>query len=163
MRLKAWLTFITVAILLVIFPSCGQEYGILEYQNGNIFAVCEVNGEYTVNIIKEGNARRLEVVSPSEMAGVSFVFDEKCRIIYDGLELEMQRSELLGISTLCSIFDLNEGMISAVSDDEYNTVSFNSDTICYTVTYNSVSLPERVVISGDFEYDIIIKSISLDK
>ena len=154
MRLKAWLTFITVAILLVIFPSCGHEYGILEYQNGNVFAVCEVNGEYTVNIIKEGNARKLEVVSPSEMAGVSFVFDEKCRIIYDGLELEMQRSELLGISTLCSIFDLNE---------EYNTVSFNSDTICYTVTYNSVSLPERVVISGDFEYDIIIKSISLDK
>ncbi len=163
MKLRPCLALFIATIFLALFPSCGREYGILEYQNGDVFAVCEVNGEYTVNIIKEENVRRLEIVSPSEMEGVSFIFDEKCRIIYDGLELEMQRDDLPGVSALCSIFDLNEGMISAVSDDEYNTVSFNSDTICYTVTYNSISLPERVVISGDFDYDILIKSILLDK
>ena len=152
---------IALVFSLVLCLSCGQEYGILDYQNGDIFANCDVNGKWNVNIIKEGNIRSLEVISPSEMAGVLFTFDTDCTVKYDGLEVRMPNDKVRGIFTLCSIFDLDEGWVGAVSSDTLDTVSFNSENICYTVTYNSVSLPERVIISGEFDFDITIKSLEL--
>jgi hypothetical protein len=95
------------------------------------------------------------------MAGVIFTFDTDCTVKYDGLEIKIPIDKVQGIFTLCSIFDLDEGSIGAVSSDTLDTVSFNSENICYTVTYNSVSLPERVIISGEFDFDITIKSLEI--
>ena len=160
MRFYSARIFATLFLVIIcLFSSCSDRYGILDYQNGDIVAVCEINGKYTVNIIKEGNVRTLQTLSPSEVAGVSFVFDPECTVTYDGLELKLSRDEVKGVAALCSVFDLDEGMIGAIGGTETDTVSFNSDTICYTVTYNSLSLPERIMISGDFDFDIRVLSI----
>ena len=59
---------------------------------------------------------------------------------------------------ITSIFDLSESAITTAT--EGGVISFNMDSLTYTVTYNSLELPSNVTIEGDgLSIDIEILSI----
>ena len=156
---------VALVLLLVLLCSCGSEYDILEYQKGDISAVCEVNGEYKINIIKKEEKRALEIITPSELDDVQFEYDGKSWCAISGeVKIPMEKEQLSGICALCSIFDLEESSITTVSDtlDGYSTVNFEGDDASYSVTYNKQALPSHIrITSADFEFDIEIIAIEI--
>lgn len=152
----------TVFLISIMLVSCAPRYDILSYQNGNIEAECEINGKYTVNIIKKEAFRSVQIISPNELSNISFEFDgsdwtARC----DDISIPIEKEYLPGIRAISSVFDLEEGWITTASDEDgVGIVDFCSDGLSYLVSYNAQSLPEKIKITGnDFNFDINVVSI----
>ena len=155
---------ICALFLCLLLISCNRNDDILSYQNGDISARCIINGEYEVDISKKGDVRELKIVSPSSLDNISFVYDSgSWSAICDDIKIPLNADELDGICALASIFDLDKSAISTAYDtDGVGIVSFDMNEICYTVTYNGLSLPERIKITSDtLDFDVEIASISI--
>ncbi len=150
-------------LALMLCVGCAPEYDILSYQEKNVVASCKIDEKYVVNIIKEENTRAIEVVEPSSLCGISFRLQNgEWHATLDELAIPMSESELEGICALCSIFDLESSAITTAYDEQgYGVVSFNMGELQYTVSYNELSLPQKIKITGKLEYDIEILGIEL--
>ncbi len=150
------LAFILLAFLL--FVSCAPREDALSYQNGDILAECKINGKYNANIIKKEGFRALELTSGS-VSGISFVCEDGAwHACIDEVSIQIDKDSLGGIMAITSIFDLSESAITTAT--EGGVISFNMDSLTYTVTYNSLELPSNVTIEGDgLSIDIEILSI----
>ena len=147
---------------MLILSSCGREYGILSYQEGDLCALCRVNDEYVVNIRKEGGTRALEIIEPSALCGVSFVLENgSWQAVSGNMKIPLESTQIQGIAALCSMFDMSEAWISsALDDDGYGIVDFAADNILYRVTYGALSLPTHITIEADtFTHKVDIISI----
>ncbi len=148
-------------ICALILCSCAPKGDILSYQEGDIVAECKINGKYDANIIKKEDFRALELTS-GELTGISFTKskDGWCASLGE-VSIPIDEEHLDGIVAITSVFDLRESAITtAQSDGALGIVSFDMDNVCYTVTYNQHSVPERVTIEGDcFLIEIEINSI----
>jgi hypothetical protein len=150
------LAFILLAFLL--FVSCAPREDALSYQNGDILAECKINGKYNANIIKKEGFRALELTSGSVL-GISFVCDNGVwHAFIDEVSIQIDNDSLGGIVAITSIFDLSESAITTATEGE--VISFDMDSLTYTVTYNSLELPSNVTIEGDgLSIDIEILTI----
>ncbi len=156
-----WLFLLFIPIL--ILCSCAPKGDILSYQEGELIAECKINGKYNANIIKKEDFRALELTS-GELTGISFVGDKNGWVAsIDDMKIPIEEKHLGGIVAITSIFDLSEASITtAQSDGALGVVSFDMDKACYTVTYNELSLPERVVIESDTLF-LEVQIISITK
>lgn len=145
-----------------MLSSCGREYGILSYQEGDLCAICRVNDEYVVSIKKEGDFRALEIIEPSALCGVSFVLKNgNWRAVSGDMEIPLESTQIQGIAALCSMFDMSEAWISsALDDDGYGIVDFAADNVLYRITYGALALPTHITIEADtFTHNVEIISI----
>ena len=144
---------------LLILASCAPKRNALSYQEGEIFAECVINGKYHANIIKKEDFRALELTSEN-LEGISFV----CKggawsACIDEASIPLDKENLVGVVAICSIFDLSERAITTAT--EGGVVSFDMDSLTYTITYNSLELPSNVTIEGEgLSIDIEILSIT---
>ena len=150
-------------LVLFLFVSCNGRLNLLSYQDGDLCAVCKINGEYTVQIEKLGDERVLSILEPSELCSVSFIINkEECLGIYGDSRIPIERDKLRGVIALCSIFDLSSDAISSTSVSENDaTVSFTLDGVRFDVTYNEDNLPKRVQINAqDFSHEVEILKLT---
>ncbi len=155
--------FALALLSLFFIISCKQEYGILDYQDNNIEAECEINQKYKVVIIKNGGTLSLEIREPLSLCGVKFqIADGKASIIKNELKIPISKESLRGICALTNIFSLDEGTITTATEN--NIISFENEYGIYRVLYGESSLPQKIEISGDgYDYAVTINTIKLTK
>lgn len=143
--------------------SCQEEYGILDYQERDIVAVCRVNEKYTVEIAKTEGICTLTVKEPQNMAGLTFQIGETVRAVAGKTEIQMDKESLGGICALASIFSQSEECLTAATEEgQGSTLTFQNETCTYKITLGKNSLPQRVyILSESFEYNVEIVSIEL--
>ena len=150
--------FILILVLFLLV-SCNGRLNLLSYQDGDLCAICKVNGEYTVQIEKLGEERILSILEPSELSSVSFIINkEECFGVYGDTRIPLERDSLQGIVALCSIFDLSSDAISSTSVSENDaTVSFTLGGVRFDITYGEDNLPKHVQIHAeDFSHEVEI-------
>lgn len=153
-----------VLIFILLFASCSKKYELLSYQEGNLNALCRVNGEYTINIIKNEDLRGFEIVEPANLNSISFSLSEEGIVaVCDDIEIPMELENAKGINAICSAFDLSESAIKTSNESGENAVvTFLMENVTYTVTYSAECVPSHIKISGDFS-DIDIEVLSITK
>ncbi len=151
-----------LALVTLLFMSCGNEYDILSYQENEIVAECQVNEKFDLEIKKAGGCVRICVISPENLGGTVFeIRKEGSFVIKDELKIPLDNESICGIYALSQIFSLNEEAITTATSE--GVISFDTDHGLYTVTYGENNLPELITISGDvFEYSVKINAISLN-
>lgn len=149
-----------IVLLALIFVSCGSKYEPLAYQEGDVSALCRVNGEYDIKIEKREGERVLSISEPSALSSVSFIINnEECVAISDGTKIPLERDKMTGIVALCSIFDLDMECLSSSSIDDNgdSTLCFVKDEIAYLVSYGQDNLPKHIQISApSFTHEVEI-------
>ena len=145
-------------LVLLFLVSCTPKDSMLSYQDGNIVAECIINGKYGANIIKKEDFRALELTSGT-LNGVSFVCEGGAwSASIDSLSIPIEKTSLVGMVALTSIFDLSESAITTAT--EGGVISFDMSPFTYTVTYNSLDLPSNITITGNgLSIDIEILTI----
>ena len=151
-----------LALVALLFMSCGNEYDILSYQEKEITAECKVNEKFDLEIKKTGGCVRICVLSPENLGGTVFeISKESSFVIKDELKIPLDNENIRGIYALSQIFSLSEEAITTATQN--GVISFDTDHGLYTVTYGENNLPELITISGDdFEYSVKINAISLN-
>ena len=133
---------------------------MLSYQDGNIVAECIINGKYGAIIIKKEDFRALELTSGT-LDGICFACESgSWSASIDSLSIPIEKSSLVGVVAITSIFDLSESAITTAT--EGGVISFNMDSLTYTVTYNSLDLPSNIAITGN-GLSIELEIISITK
>ena len=159
-----------VAIFLLIFSlaltSChGQSYGILSYQDSDIYAECILNGEYKIAVSKSEGERSVRFLSPESLASVSFVEADGKIVGYAGeIEIPFDSEKLSGVLAIISMFSLEESsLVSAVGDKSSACMEFNNSLGSYKITIGENDLPKRIeILSEEYEFDIVIEAIKLN-
>ena len=151
-----------LALVALLFMSCGNEYDILSYQENEIAAECQVNEKFDLEIKKAGGCVRICVISPENLGGTVFEITEKSSfVVKNELKIPLNNDDICGIYALSQIFSLSEEAITTATSEGVITV--DTDHGLYTVTYGENNLPELITISGDvFEYSVKINAISLN-
>lgn len=155
---------IFVLVIILTLCSCGEKYALLKYQENDLCAVCEINGKYTVKIIKQGTQRRLEIVEPSALAYISFSkSDSGWSAVCSDTEIPISEDKISGIAALCSVFDMSEQtMTTAYDEDGVSVVDFETQSAVYRISYDSHAMPTHVTIStSDFTHEVEILSIEI--
>ena len=159
--------FALFLILISVFSfSCQKEiYGVLPFENRNVYAECTVNGKFRIIIEKTGNDRYLRVLSPTELSGMEFFFSEtESYVISGNMKIPTDRKQLDGIYALASLFHINEAMLtSAVSENGKGNLTFQSEDCEYTLVFNNNGELITALICGDgYEYNVIISSLKIE-
>lgn len=151
-----------LALVALLFVSCGNEYDILSYQENEITAECQVNEKFDLEIKKAGGCVRICVISPENLGGTVFeISKESSFVIKDEMKIPLDNENIRGIYALSQIFSLSEEAITTATSE--GVITFDTDHVLYTVTYGENNLPELITISGDvFEYSVKINAISLN-
>lgn len=150
---------------LFLFGCAHSEYGILEYQNNDITAVCTVNGEYNVSITKRKDYSALVINEPSEVSGVCFeLFSDGAFVSIDNVTIPIEESKLSGICALIGIFDLDESeLTSTAAKNGESLFVFSNGYGTYNVIFGQNSMPQSVQLTnGVYTFDVTIESISLE-
>jgi hypothetical protein len=157
------LFFILLFFGCLCFLSCQREYGILDYQKGDLVAECRINGKYTVEISKVGEGCTVTVLEPEHVRGIAFTVGECVSVLAEGKEIQMEREELSGICAIAGIFSQNEDtLISATQKGEGSELTFQTDECVYQITLGKGSLPKKVnILSEKFRYEVEIVSVEL--
>lgn len=152
---------LTSFMLILFLCSCHQEYNILSYQENDIIANCTVNDKFNVNITKNNELLKLDILSPANLCGVCFeIVNDNAYAIKDEIKIPLNKDSLRGICALLNCFSLSEEAITTVSQN--NVIKFDTDYGLYTITYGENNLPQYVMIVSDtYEYSIVVNSISL--
>ena len=147
-------------LVLLFLASCAPKGDMLSYQNGDVVAECLINGKYSANIIKKEDFRALELTSDT-LNGISFSCDGGVwSASIDEVSIPIEKSSLVGVSAITSIFDLSESAITTAT--EGGVVSFDMAPLTYTVTYNSLDLPSNITVEGN-GLSIELEIISITK
>ncbi len=163
MKKLACLLFILLALT---FSSClRQGYGILSYQEKEIYAECLLNGEYKIAVTKSNGEKTVSFLSPSSLSSISFT-EKDGKIIgrTSDIEIPLEKENLGGISAILSIFSLDEeSLVSAVGDKSSACMEFSNDLGTYKITMGKNDLPKRIeILSPKYEFDIVIDAIKLN-
>ena len=152
-----------LALVTLLFMSCGSEYDILSYQENEIVAECQVNEKFDLEIKKAGGCVRISVISPEKLKGTVFeISKESSFVIKEELKIPLENESIDGIYALSQIFSLSEEAITTATSE--GVISFDTDHGLYTVTYGENNLPYQIEISGDsFSYFVEVKSIKFIK
>ncbi len=163
--MKKLLVF-SLIILCLILSSCrGQKYGILSYQEGDIYAECLLNGEYKIAVSKNGDEKSVSFLSPTSLSSVSFI-ERDGKIVGSAGEIKIpfDSQELSGVTAILSMFSLDEGgLVSATGKGESACMEFNNTLGTYKVTIGKNNLPRRIeIFSERYEFDILVEAIKLN-
>ena len=160
-----------LAILLGLFcllflPAChGQRYGILSYQENDIYAECLLNGEYKIALTHTESEKTVAFLEPSSLSSISFSLkdDEIIGQVGD-LCVPFENANLDGISAILSVFSLDESSLGSVTGtNDATCMEFTSSLGTYKVTLGRNDLPKRIeILSESYEFDIVIEAISLN-
>ena len=152
-----------LALVTLLFMSCGSEYDILSYQENEIVAECQVNEKFDLEIKKTGGCVQICVISPENLGGTVFeISKESSFVIKDELKIPLDNESIDGIYALSQIFSLSEEAITTATNG--GVITFDTGSGVYTVTYGENNLPHHIEISGDsFSYFVEIKSIKFIK
>ncbi len=147
----------------LLLASCQEKYGILDYQDKDIVAVCTVNGKYTLEIKKTNALCTVTVQEPQNMHGLAFEVSERVYAIAKDAKIEMNKDDLGGICALAGIFSQSEECLTAaVEEGRSSVLTFQDEKCTYKITLGENSLPKRAyIVSDSFEYDVEIVSIEL--
>lgn len=158
----------SLLLLFVVFTLCScfkQEYGILSYQDSDIYAQCLLNGEYKIAVSKKGEEKSVSFLSPEELSSVSFTEKNGELIGRAGeVEIPFEGENLSGVCAILSMFSLEESsLVSATPDKSSACMEFNNDLGTYKITIGENDLPKMIEISSDsYEFDIVIEAIRLN-
>ena len=147
-------------LLLCLLPlsSChGQRYGILSYQENEIYAECILNGEYKIAITKKENEKAVSTVSFTESNG---------EVVGRAGEIEIPFAEgdIDGVLAILSMFSLDEEtLVLATSVNEEACMEFLNTFGRYKVTLGKNDLPRHIEISSaSYAFDIAIEAIRIN-
>lgn len=156
---------LTLLCLLPLSSCHGQRYGILSYQEKEIYAECLLNGEYKIAITKKEDERSVAFLEPSALSSVCFT-EKNGKIIgrASDVEIPFDEGDLSGVLALLSMFSLDEeSLVSATSVNESACMEFTSAHGNYRVTLGKNELPKHIEISSDsYQFDIVIEAIKLN-
>ncbi len=152
-------------LISVIFVSCNREkYHILPFEGKDVRAECVINEKFDAIIEKSGDTLSLNVISPKEIGGISFVFSDAAdKMISGEMSIPISREELYGIYTLASVFELNEeAMTSAVSRDGVGELSFSENGIDYSFFFGGEGEITEIRINGKgLDYTVKISMLTV--
>ena len=151
------------AMLVFLFCSCRQDYGILEYQDRDVVAECRINGEYLVRLEKDREGCTLTVLEPEIAKGISFEIGQGVVAKAGGVEIEMGKSTLNGICAIAAVFSQREEcMTSAKAGTEGSELTFENGGATYQITLGKNNLPKYAkILSESYEYEIEFCTIEL--
>ena len=160
------IVFVPILLLFLVLCSChGQRYGILSYQESDIYAECSLNGEYKIAVSKSESERSVRFLSPESLSSVSFV-ERNGEIVGCAGEIEIpfDKENLSGVLAIISMFSLDEGsLVSAVGDKANACMEFNNTLGTYKITLGENDLPKRIeILSEGYEFDILVEAIKLN-
>lgn len=153
-----------VLICLTLSSCTESEYKILPFEDKTVRAECTVNDSFDVIIYKDKDSCSLEVIAPSELYGLKFLFSDSGSYAASGeLKIPVSRDDLNGIYALSSLFNISEDMmVSASSKDGRGYVGFSRDDAEYTFIFDNDGFIEGAVISSDqYEYKIRIRAMEI--
>lgn len=160
------LAFLPILLCLLMLPGChGQSYGILSYQEKEIYAECVLNGEYKIAVNKGNDQKTVSFLEPSELSSVSFIEkDGKITACAKNVEIPFESSDLEGVSAILSMFSLDEKcLVSATSTGDSACMEFTSAHGSYKITIGKNDLPKHIeILSDSYEFDIVIEAIRLN-
>ena len=160
--------FVLLLVLLCLLPVCachGQRYGILSYQENEIYAECLLNGEYKIAITKKEGEKTVSFLEPAALSTVSFTekngeFFGRAGVV----EMNFDEGNLEGVSAILSMFSLDEAnLVSATGKGESACMEFSSTLGNYKITLGKNDLPRHIeILSDSYEFDIVIEAIRLN-
>ena len=155
--------FFILFFFCIILTSCQGKYGILDYQNKDILAVCTVNGKYKVEIAKTKELCKITVQEPENIKGISFEIGERTYTVYGDNKIESSKESLDGICALADIFSQSEECLTTAKEEGQGSVlTFQKEECTYKLTIGKNSLPKYVhILSNSFEYNVEILTIEL--
>ncbi len=163
--MKRLAILITILCLLPICACHGQRYGILSYQENDIYAECLLNGEYKIALNQTKTEKSVSFLEPTSLSSISFSLKDGEIIGQAGeIKVPFDSEDLDGISAILSIFSLDEDNLGSVtSTNEATCMEFISSLGTYKVTLGKNELPKRIeILSEEYEFDIIIEAIKLN-
>lgn len=155
-------------LLLCLLPlsSChGQRYGILSYQENEIYAECILNGEYKIAITKKENEKAVSFLEPSSLSTVSFTESNGEVVGCAGeIEIPFAEGDIDGVLAILSMFSLDEEtLVLATSVNEEACMEFLNTFGRYKVTLGKNDLPRHIEISSaSYAFDIAIEAIRIN-
>ena len=158
---------VILMLLAIIVTACGcqnNHYGIVPFENKNVMMECNINDKFDVIIKKENDTLSLEVVKPSEIEGLAFVFSKEESYALSGeMQIPISKESYKGIFAIVSILNIKEEMsLSATSSGGNGIVEFLCDTGKYTFIYdNDGYLVGATVISDNYRYNIVINGLKI--
>ena len=160
------LAFLPILLCLLLFSGChGQRYGILSYQEKEIYAECVLNGEYKIAVSQKSGEKSVSFLEPSELSSISFIEkDGKITACAKDVEIPFESGDLKGISALLSMFSLSEEALTyAGTGGDGEILEFSYASGEYILTMNDIGLPKRIQIySESFNYDILVNFVKLN-
>ena len=155
--------FFILFFFCITLTSCQGKYGILDYQNKDILAVCTVNEKYKVEIAKTKELCKITVLEPENIKGISFEIGERAYTVFGDTKIESSKESLDGICALSEIFSQSEECLTTAKEEGQGSVfTFQRDACVYRLTIGKNSLPKHVqILSDSFEYNVDILSIEL--
>lgn len=161
--MKKLLILLSILCLLPLSSCHGQRYGILSYQEKEIYAECILNGEYKIAITKKKDERTVAFLEPSGLSSVSFTEKDGVVTARAGeIALPLEPDNLDGVSALLSIFSLSEDCLCYAGTSEHGEVfEFLNKNGEYRLTMNEIGLPKRIQIYSDsFSFDILVDNVN---
>ena len=157
------LFFILLFFGALLLSSCQREYGILDYQKKDILAECVINGEYRVELKKEGDTVTVTAKEPQEISGVTFEIKDGVFISFGDMEIEMERESLTGICAIGEMFSQSEECLTSATEQGSGSVlTFETELCHYQITIGPHSVPKHIkILSESYEYDVEILAIQL--
>ena len=160
------LAVLPILLSLLLLTAChGQRYGILSYQEKEIFAECLLNGEYKIAITKNGDEKTVAFLEPKELSTVYFKENGgKITAFGENLEIPFESGDIAGVSAILYMFSLEESnLVSATSIGESACMEFTSSHGSYKITIGKNDLPKRIeILSEAYEFDIVIEAMRLN-
>ena len=160
--MKRFLPVLLLAFFLLC--ACNEKKDFLAYQQKNPTIECVVNEKFEL-VISKSKIITIEVKKPSEIGALYFEFGQSDGYVINGdLKIPLSRESACGLYALSCVLSLeNESVVSVVDQGKNSIVTFENDLGTYTVTYGKNLLPSHIEIHSDkFDYDIVVKGISLE-
>ena len=151
--------------LLSLCACHGQRYGVLSYQENDIYAECLLNGEYKIALTQTESEKTVTFLEPSSLSSITFSLkDEKIIGQVGEINVPFESANLDGISAILSVFSLDEANLGSVTGtNEATCMEFTSSLGTYKVTLGKNELPKRIeILSEEYEFDIVIEAIRLN-
>ena len=163
--MKKLAILLTILCLLPLSACHRQRYGILSYQEKEIYAECLLNGEYKIAVSQTKTEKSVSFLEPTSLSSVSFRQEGESIIGRAGeIEIPFENMDLDGICAILSIFSLDEANLGYVtSTSDATCMEFTSALGTYKVTLGKNELPKRIeILSEEYEFDIVIEAIKLN-
>ncbi|MBQ7907009.1 MAG: hypothetical protein IJ309_03440 [Clostridia bacterium] len=154
-------------VLVFVLSSCDRPtYGILEYQDRNIEAQCQINEKFKCILEKKEGELTLKILEPTELNTVSFVINDNGALaISKDIKIPLEKESIDGIYALVTVLCLNETELSSAREGENGdaVLTFLNERGQYTLQIGKNQMPKSAEITGDgYHYKITFESIKVN-